>query len=301
MTNFQIPGKTLLAVLALNLGPFAHAATTPSGPALPGGQASDVLSTISDPCIPWRIPCNLPEDAKVGKNEGFIAPPAGETWVQTPGGWNRCTETMCAVQSSTCEQNPSIPPCKAQKEREDREKAYDKMFPKERNLSMQNSLSLTSDSDGHGLDKNSGNLLGKAIANDAPKNQPAPSPSPFSTKSAGAGGGTAAGDWSAVDNAARSLSNVSDNGNSVSVGGPGGSAGAAPGGRSALGDIQGMRRQASISGQSDHTVWQDVVAWAQKFDLLGSERSNDPGIIDPAYRNTNTLGRRVDRRNAPKD
>lgn len=77
---------------------------------------------VTDPCVPWRIPCKLPEENKPDlKRDGAIPNDPGENWVEHKDAngktvWNRCTATMCEVQSQSCEANPNIKPCKAQEE-----------------------------------------------------------------------------------------------------------------------------------------------------------------------------------------
>jgi hypothetical protein len=107
----------------------ALAAATSSGlsPNFPGQQ--QVLATVSERCSPWNSSCAPSRDAKIGKDEGFVKQPDGETWVEraAPDGktaWTRCTSTACDLPVAC----PSpAPPCQAQKERENREKT-DKAF-----------------------------------------------------------------------------------------------------------------------------------------------------------------------------
>lgn len=299
--------------------------------------AQDALKTIADPCTPWRIPCKLPDDAKIGKNDGFVDPPAGETWIKTPAGWNRCTASMCDAKSSSCADNPSIAPCKAEEERKKKEateaafqKANDNMFKKKGDATQTgfsiasndgqktnagipesdsfgmlsddgSSLDTPTDGDGHGVDRNSGNLLGKAIANDVLKSQP--DSSLLSANNAGPNGEqtigtTPAGDWRGVDNAVKALSNVTDNGNSVSVGGPGGMSGISPDKHSALGAAQGMGAQAAISGSS---VWDDFWNWADKFGGKGAPVSSDPTVLERSRKSQSKLFGQKDHPQGPQD
>lgn len=196
----RIPPATALLLWSCLVAPAFGVSADSSfvGPRMPDPVtgAQQALQNFNA-CVPWSSGCgDPPPDARLDKNDGFVKSPPGQTWTKTPAGWVGCTETRCDRVPLTC---PSLaPPCKAQEEREKREKT-DKAFQANNDQEPDNAAGVPPSDEQPG---DIAAIAGKILANQPPNSMLIPN--------GGAGAeATGTGDWNSFYETIQDMSGIS--------------------------------------------------------------------------------------------
>lgn len=281
-------------------------------------QQQQALDVVGGGCVPWRIPCKVPENADEKKLTENGTTPGGQDWVQTPQGWSDCSSGICKL-PATCEANPGMAPCKAENERKAKEKelALKKSAEDEANARMwgnqpksNGGFSLLSAGLGGGL---GGSMGGGAEAGGPADASGVKTVGEVPTPLADNGGVDSLVDkildgqpdnsplWS-PDDAARGYgegnvglgqgltalaANFTDNGNAFSVGSPGRPAAASGQKVSSIGQLHRVGGRPQAKGTSADTIM-DWLSSAITFDQMkpGEAKPVDPGYRNSAFFNT---------------